>query len=221
MAYLDRADCLLRIKDRLNRPVADTAFTVSATDDVLLRMMTEAQDEITKLIATYIPDAMISAPTALVTADAGKTYTFGTDADAANYFPLGHFMVFATRADIPDFPLEPGVDFVFEGARIRIPANNTRTFADGGPWAQTVNAAVNQITGASEPSIPVITRLGLVEKTAAKAAVRLGLDPSEFDSAFNERWLEVLAAVRTQAMGKYGATLSNRSPAWWMSRRRI
>lgn len=213
MAYLDRADCILRIKDRLNRPATDTAFTISATDDVLLRMMTESQDEITKLIATYIPDAMITAPTAMTTADSGKTYTFGADVDTANYFPLGFFCVYATRSDIPDFPLEPGVDFVVEGTKIRMPNNATRTFSDGGPWAQTVNAA-NAITSSTEPTIPVICRLGLVEKTAAKAAVRLGLDPSEFDAAFNERWLEVLAAVRTQAMGKYGTTRRHRPSAW-------
>src|SRR5688572_23279592 len=101
MAYLDRADCVVRIKNRLNRPSSDTAFTRSVADDVILEFMTDAQDEITKAIATFIPDAMISVPTALTTADAGYTYTFGTDVDTAAVFPLGHFQVFSTRADIP------------------------------------------------------------------------------------------------------------------------
>lgn len=220
MAYLDRADVLLRVKDRLNRPASDTAFTISATDDVLLRMMSEAQDEITKLIATYMPDIMRSVPTALTTADLGKTYTFGTDVDSANYFALGFFSVFAQRSDIPDFPLEPGVDFMIEGTTLRTPNNSTRSYPDGGPWAQFIPAS-NVITSSTQPTIPVLCRLAMVERTAEKAAKRIGLDPAEFQAEFDKRWLEMLGAVRTQATGKYGATIQHRPRSWWAGRRRF
>lgn len=212
MAYLDRADIILRVKDRLNRPTTDSAFTIAATDDVWLRFMTEAQDDVTKMIATYIPDAMISVPTALVTADSGITYTFGTDTDSANYFPLGHFSVYASRSDIPDFPLEPGIDFIIEGTRLRMVNNVARTFGDGGPWAQTVNAS-NVITSSTQPSIPVICRMTMVEITAEKGARRLGLDSQEFKDAAGDAWAKVLTAVRSQAQGKYGAP-SRYRPQW-------
>lgn len=214
MAYLDRADCILRLKDRLNRPSTDSAFTVSATDDVWLRFMTEANDELTKLIAAFVPDAMIGVPTALVTADSGKTYTFGTDVDSANVFPLGFVNIYDTRNDIPDYPLIPGVDYTLEGTRIRIPYNVTRTFSDSGPWAQFINAA-NAITSSTQPTIPVLFRLAMVERTAAKGARRLGLDGSEFEAEFEKRWMEGLMAVRTQANGKYGANVSRRNWSYW------
>lgn len=175
--------------------------------------MTEANDEITKLIATYIPDAAISVPTALVTADGGKTYTFGVDADANAYFPLGWFNVYAERVNIPDYPLEPGIDFEVEGTRLRFPYNTGRTFADGGPWAQTINATSVAITSSTQPTIPQICRLAMVEYMAAMGAERLGLDRSAFDDEFNKRWVTVLSAVRTQAMQKYAAPLGRRS-AW-------
>lgn len=209
MTYLNTADCVRRMKVGLNRPATDGAFTVTTADDVLYDALTEAQDAMTKLIATYIPDCMISDPTAMVTADSGKTYTFGTDVDSARYFPLGNFSVFATRADIPDFPLLPGVDYLVEGTKIRMPNNTTRTFADGGPWAQTINAS-NVIASGTEPTIPVICRLAMIEKAKSLVAPRVGLDSAAFDQDFNERWLEVLAAVRTQVVTKQGAPLSRR-----------
>lgn len=212
MAYLDRADCIQRVKNRLNRPTTDSAFTRSGTDDVILEFMSEAQERVTKMIATYIPDVMVTAPTALTTADSGLTYTFGTDADTANKFPMGHFSVYAARSDIPDFPLEPGVDFVIEGTKLRMVNNNARTFGDGGPWAQTVSAS-NVINGSTEPTIPVICRATMVELTAEKCARRLGLDSQEFKDAAGDAWGDVLTAVRSQAQGKYGAPLSRR-PRW-------
>lgn len=220
MAYLDRADCLVRAKNRLNRPATDTAFTRSATDDIWLDFMTEANDELTKLIATFIPDIMVGSPLALSTADSGKTYTFGTDIDSANVFPLGWFSIFESRESMPDYPLVPGVDYTIEGTKIRIPNNNTRTFADGGPWVQMVPAA-NVITSSSQPTIPVLCRLAMVERMCEKASARLGMDPSPFEQQFAERWNEVLYAVRTQVMSKYGDTMRNRGASWWANRRRI
>jgi hypothetical protein len=217
VAYLDSADLIRRMKVKLNRPSTDAAFTVTSTDDALYDALSEAQDSVTKLIATFIPDCMISAPTALSTADSGATYTFGTDADSAAKFALGFFSVYETRADIPDNPMEPNIDFVIEGTKLRILNNLTRTFADSGPWAQTVSAS-NVISSATQPTVPVICRMTLLEKACEIAADRLGLDSSKFASNAGERWMEVLAAVRTQAKGKYGATLLNRPRSYFMRR---
>lgn len=213
MAYLDRTDLIRRLKVRLNRPATDAAFTVTSTDDAYDDALTEAQDELTKLIATYIPDVMTLAPTSLTSSDGGYLYTFGADADTANKFALGFFSVFATRADIPDNPLVPNVDFLIEGTRLRIlPVNTPRTFSDSGPYAMYVPAS-NVISSSSAPTIPVICRMALLEKAGEFACRRLGLDSSEFKDGFAEAWAAVLASVRTQAQGKYGAPLSRRPRA--------
>ena len=221
MALYDSADCARRIKVRLNRPTTDRIFTVTTADDVIYDALTEAQDRITKLIATYIPDGLWTVPTALTTADSGKTYTFGTDVDAAAIFALGHFHVYPDRAAIPDFPLVEGVDYTVEATRIRTPNNTTRTFGDGGPWAQYV-APSNVITAATQPTIPKIARLALIsDATRRCAADRLGdgMKAAEQEASFQSDWLEVLAAVRTQSYGKGGRTLTQRRYGigrhWW------
>lgn len=220
MAYLDSADIIRRAKLRLNRPASDTAFTASVADDILYDFATEEQDELTKLCATFIPDALLTAPTALTSADGGYTYTFGTDTDSANIFALGHFQVFSVRADIPDNPLVPGIDFTVEGTKIRMPNNVPRSFGDGGPWAQTVNPS-NVMASGTPPTIPKILRLCLVARVASRGAKRLGLDPSDHDSDANDAWLSVLAAVKSQAMSKGGATMQDRPRSWWATRRVI
>lgn len=218
MAYLDSADIIRRVKLRLNRPSSDTAFTISTADDVLYDFASEEQDEITKLCATFIPDALLTAPTALTTADSGLTYTFGTDVDTAAIFALGHFQVFAVRADIPDSPLIPGVDFTVEGTKIRMPNNVPRTFGDSGPWSQTVNPS-NVMTSATQPTIPKILRLCLVSRTASRGAKRIGLDPAEHDADAGEAWLTAMAAVKSQAASKGGAPLLQRPRSFMAGRR--
>jgi hypothetical protein len=219
VAYLDSQDIIRRAKLRLNRPTVDTAFTVGGTDDVLYDFASEEQDEITKLCAIFIPDALVTAPTALTTADGGFTYTFGTDVDSAAIFALGHFSIFATRNDIPDNPLIPGIDFTIEGTKIRIPNNQARSFADGGPYAQTVNPS-NVMTSSTQPTIPKILRLVLVARVAARGASRLGLDASEHNAASEASWQNVMVAVKTQMQDKGGATLQAR-PRSFFSRRRL
>lgn len=209
MAYLDSADIVRRIKLRLNRPTTDEAFTVSTTDDVLYDFASEAQDRVTKLIATFIPDAMWTVPTATATSDSGKTFTVGTDVDGDTIMALGHYRVYATRSDIPDNPLIPGVDYTTEGTLIRIPNNNTQVFGDGGtPWLQYV-APSNVMTSTTQPTVPKIARMCIVSDGARRCAERLGEDSSKHDSQFNADWLELLAAIKTQASQK-NATPNNR-----------
>lgn len=217
MAYLDAADCAVRVKNRLNRPTSEQAYTRSTTDDVLYEMMTEANDHIVKRIATFIPDAMISAPVELVSTDSGKTYDFPDDADSNAAFALGHFKLYENQESIPDYPLVAGVDFTVEstntadgGTVIRIPARQTRTFTDGGPYAQYV-APSNVITSSTQPTIPKFARKPMVADMARQAFDRLGLDSAGAEADFQREWLETLAAIRTQASGKYGRTLRYRS----------
>lgn len=216
IAFLDSADCTRRIKIRLNRPTTDQAFTVTTTDDVIYDFLSEAQDRVTKLVATFIPDAMWTVPTAITSADSGKTYTFGTDVDTAAIFALGHYRVYATRADIPDNPLIPGDDYTVEGTLIRIPNNSTRTFTDSGPYIQYV-APSNVIASGTQPTIPKIARPAMISDATRRCAERLGegQKASEQEAQFSSDWIELLAAIKTQTSGKmssgslYGRTRSN------------
>ena len=217
MALFDSADIIRRVKLKLNRPATDTAFTVLVADDVLYDFGTEEQDEITKLCAAFIPDALITAPTALTSSDSGLTYTFANDADSAPLFAFGHYRVYPTRADIPDWPLEPGVDFEVENTKIRMTNHTARTFSDGGPWVQAVYPS-NAMAAATQPTIPKICRTTLIHRIASRAADRLGLDPSKHDNDAAESWVTVLAAVKNQAWEKGGATLRHRNRAWWTRR---
>jgi hypothetical protein len=219
MAYLDSADIVRRAKLRLNRPATDEAFTATTADDVLYDFATEEQDEITKLLAVYVPDALWTVPTALTSSDGGYTYGFGTDTDGAAIFALGRFHVYEARTHIPDTPLVVGVDFTVEGTVLRMPHQSPRTFADSGPWAQYV-APSNVITSSTQPTIPKIARLCLVARVASRGAKRLGLDPSEHDADAEASWLQVLAAIRTQAHGKGGAPYAHRPRTYdWRFRR--
>lgn len=221
MAFLDSADIVRRIKLRLNRPTTDQAFTVTTTDDVLYDFATEAQDRVVKLLATFAPDAMWTAPTALSTADSGKTFTFGTDVDAASIFAMGHYRVYDSRSAIPDNPLIAGIDFTVEGTLIRIPNNSTRAFSDGGtPWVQWVSPS-NVVTSATQPTLPKIARMAMISDGARRAAERLDQDPSKHEASFQSDWVEILAAIKTQANGKSasysgrGRTYTTGDLHWW------
>lgn len=163
----------------------------------------EAQDRVTKLVATFVPDALWTVPTAITSADSGKTYTFGTDVDTAAIFALGHYRVYATRADIPDNPLRPGDEFTVEGTLIRIPNNNTRTFTDSGPYIQYV-APSNVIASGTQPTVPKIARPAMISDATRRCAERLGESQkaAEQEGQFMSDWIELLAAIKTQASFK-------------------
>lgn len=57
-----------------------------------------------------------------------QVFTFGTDDNGYAIAPIGKVGIYATAADIPDYPWREGQDFVRAGATaIRIPNNGTYT----------------------------------------------------------------------------------------------
>lgn len=214
-ALYSSTDLARRIKLRLGRPTTDAAFTVSAADDVLYDFLTEAQSRLTLMLASYTPDALWTVPTALVSEDGGYTYGFGDDTDGEAIFALGQFRLYAQRSDIPDTPLEPGVDFVVDGLLLRTPNFTARTYSDGGPWCQYV-APSNVITATTQPTVPKLARPALISGAiAAGAAARVGLDPSMHEDRFLREWADILTALRTQAFAKSGQA---RTTQRWRSR---
>lgn len=226
MAYLDSADLVRRGKLRLARPSTDSAFTVSSTDDAWYDFATEAQDRVNRDLGVFVPDAVWTVPTEISSTDGGSTYTFGTDVDGESVIAFGHFTLYENRESIPDFPLIPNVDYTIEGSGtdggtvIRIPFNTTRTFTDGGPWAQYA-APSNVVTSSTQPTIPKMARTVMLDDMEKRAWKRLGLSDkaAEAEEQYQEDWLQLLALIRTQSAAKGGATLTNRPRSFWRMRR--
>lgn len=195
MATWDSADCLARCKRFARRPATDESYL----DTDWYAVLTEAQAEAVADIAARSPDALYGSPVLLTTADSGATYTFGTDAAADNEFPLGHAEIYASLSAIPDEPLEPGIDFIVEGQKIRIPNNKTKTFS-AGPYARFV-LQPRTIDASNAPTIqPKSARMTIVYGAVGKWASRpgSGADPSYWEKKRDEALGKWLLLLRTQ-----------------------
>lgn len=197
MALYSSADCVLRVKKRLNRPATDEVFTYSTADDVIYDALTDAQAQLIDRLAAIVPDAVLGDPLLLTSADGGKTYTFGADVDTASVFPMGHYKLYASLSDIPYTPLIPGADYLVEGTKVRIPSDQSRTFG-AGPYAQIVTPG-NVISAASEPTLLKQARPVMISMAcAALAGERLHMDPSPYLYAADREMEAVLASLRTR-----------------------
>lgn len=214
MALFTTADLLRRAKVILNRPATDEVFTVSSTDDVWYDFLTQAQIEVHGTLASIVPDAMYNSLTLLTTADSGASFTFGTDADSDNITPYGHFEVYPTLNSFPDGPLVEGVDFIYEGSKLRIP--NGRTIDT--PYARWVTPP-NVIASGTEPTLlPKRARLLIAYKAAALAAKqRLKQDPSSYEESYQSLLASILLGIKTAAFGLGGRANGRRDVdvGWW------
>lgn len=216
MAYLDSADLLAKVKRALNRPTTDELFS----DSDIYAWLSEGQRELVAKIATHAPAMLRVAPTALTSSDGGYTYSF-----PSGIRPLGYVRLYATRSAIPSDPLVPGVDFTWEGDRIRMPAHTTRTFADGGPWAQWVAEVTTEISASVEPVVyPTDARRWLVAYACEQAAYRANQDPTPWLLQQARIWsgnpadvsdTGLLGALKSQAWQQHAPARGAR--AWWHS----
>lgn len=190
-----------RVVFRLNRPSTDEAFTVSTTNDVIYNALTEEQALAVQRLSPIVPDALEGSPVLLTSADGGKTYTFGTDVDGSNTVALGHYKLYASLSDIPFTPLIPGADYIVEGALVRIPSNQSRTFGDG-PYAQ-FTSPTNVIDASTEPTIFALARPYVVSRACARlAGERLHTDPSPYLFQAEQEFSSLVAALRTRNGGQ-------------------
>lgn len=196
MADYDSSDLLARAKRYARRPATDESY-----DDVAwYASLTESQGEAIAFIVTRAPDAQYGDPVLLTTSDGGYTYKFGTDPDGDPEFPLGHCEIYASKNNIPEEPLEPVVDFLLEGTKIRIPGNRTRAFADGGPYARFV-LLPRKINATNQPTlVPKTARMiivyGAVERWASRPGS--GADPTYWEKRKKEEMGAALLLYRTQ-----------------------
>lgn len=217
MAPWDSADCLKRLKYDARRPAVDQAIT----DPMWYDWLTQGQEEAYGDLFTRFPDFAYAPPSALVTADNGLTYTYGLDAAGDPKWPWGHAEIYWTLQSIPDSPMEPGVDFIFEGGRIRFPGGRTRRFSGGGPYARFVADPDIAIDAAHPPLLmPKSTRILLLDLALERAAGRpgSGMNPQQFRDRYNRHLVKAWEKFATMynMMGSQAAGSDNLS-GWWMS----
>lgn len=201
-------DLLRRVKQYSRRPATDA----SVTDEMWYDFMTEAQVEVFSDLFTRFPAMQWSAPMLLTTADGGKTYSFGLDADGDPIYPMGHTEVFPNLRSIPDSPLVYGVDYQLEGYVLRIPGDRSRLFP-GGPYARFVARPDQAITDVANPLLfPKEARMLLVWKALQSWASRpgSGADPTYYAVQYQQALDKELLKAATA----YNHNLDH-SGKWW------
>ena len=166
------------------RPATDQALT----DPVWYGFLSDAPAEVYPRLFSCFPDLGFTAPALLVTADAGRTYTFGLDAAGDRLFPFGHVEIYPSLTAIPDDPLIPNEDFLMEGGRIRMLNNRPRTFPAGPYWRGALVPDAT-IDAANPPQLyPKSARLLLVWKALEAWASRpgSGADPRYYADRYQK-----------------------------------
>jgi hypothetical protein len=217
MPLWDSAYCLEYCQDASRRPPTDAAMPAARW----YRLLTASQPEVYDDLFTRYPDYGYSAPVGpLATADGGKTYTFPVDADGDPRRPIGHAELYPNLRAIPDYPLEPGVDFIFESGLIRIPNDRTRLF-NAGPYARFVAMADRPIDAGNNPQLqPKHARELLCLKALEKWARRPGSGsrPTYWKSLYDERLQKIYAELATAYnMRGSQAGAATGGQVWWYS----
>lgn len=179
MATWDKADCLSKFNSFAQRPSSD-----EISDATKYQWLSMAQQEVYHELATHVPHVLYGAPTALTTSDS-KTFTF-----ASSITPIGHVEIYPNLQSIPDSPLIEGVDFLWEGGRLRIP--NDRTWASSATlYARYVDTPAD-ITASVDPVLtPSPARELIVFKGVQLFAPTVGDDALE--SRMAQRYALALA----------------------------
>lgn len=91
--------------------------------------LSRAQSTVVQLIAQRYPKALYQAPTALIRASDGKTFSFGDDDNGNPIVPLGYVQIATTQSAFSGDATFNGWredrDFIDEGDHIRMPSNRT------------------------------------------------------------------------------------------------
>lgn len=217
MALWDTADLLRRLQNLSRRPSSDQATTPAKWYDYL----TEAQQEVYDDVFPRFPDFGYSAPIQLTTTDGGITYIFGLDSDGDPLQPFAHIELYPNQTSIPDAPLVPGYDFMFEAGRIRFPAGKARSWSGGGPWARFVADPSAPIDAGHQPQLqPKEARILLVYKALEQWASRpgSGAKPEYYEDKYNKRLTKLIMRLST-AYNMQGAQAAGADAqrAWWYS----
>ena len=208
------SDLLADFKFFANRPTTDE----STTDAQIYRLLTLAQQMETEWLAATFPGIMMTAPTLMVTADGGLTYTLSTnDEDGLDDFPFGHAELYATNPSGRELYGStygsPSGDFVFEGSTVRAPGGTAGSFSSG-PYIRYV-AVPGTLNAATEPTLkPAFARPLITYRALVMWANRGGMrDARPFQEMYDIKRQSVTMALTTQYGRNTDSALSG--IRWW------
>lgn len=166
-----------------------SAVDESLTDAEIYILLSAAQQHSYGMFAIHFPEVLYEVPTIMTTADGGKTYTF-----ASSVFPFGNVEIRSSlngNLMIPGTNWDGNCDYVWEGDRIRIPNNRSRTFS-AGPYARYIKMP-SDITALVEPTLkPSFARPLILYYALYLWAERGGgvnqVDPNRYLGMFQSAW---------------------------------
>lgn len=210
----DSPDLLAKLRRALRRPTIDP----QSTDVDLYALLTDAQEYWYSRLAAHVPQALLTPPTLLTTADGGETYTFGVNAATGEpVTPRGHVVLRESASGRPIYPGAEWMDdrFILEGSKIRWGNGRKRLFS-AGPIARWVPEPA-AISAASPPSLqPPHGRVLIVDKAAAEWSRAGGLrDPQPYLDKAADEWNRILTELRTQYHGIGAEGVGEEDARWW------
>ena len=216
-------DLLTRVRRKLPNP-QNTDFP--SNTDVYAEMQ-EATLEFARDVLQPCPFLTMQAPTLMTSADSGLTWQYGTDADGNPISPLGACAIYRRKEDVPDFPMERGVDYLDETIQIRMPANRADpiSYPDGAPYFYGNVPQVYVDSSHNPAAQPVDVRMAIVWRTVANLLIDLNADETKAERRYAELlqkivWSEQLASQNAGALLSSRSTLPSRfrrmlSPYYW------
>jgi hypothetical protein len=222
MTY-NKAWLVALFKRKARRPTTDGGLD----DTSIYRYLAIGQERAYERIAMHKPEVLYGARTLMVTTDAGLSYRFGVDADAANITPMGHVEVYASANAA--YPLRPGpswdanADYIHDGAVIRFPLGRARLFPAGPYFRGVLRPA--EISASQEPTlVPLEARLVIVLQALVEWAEEDGArDPEPFQKAVTRFWsgspddpTDQGFIGRLKTMNAFdGASAESSAGGWW------
>ena len=153
------ADLLARFNSLGVRPIPPANDVMP--DATKYQFLSDAQQYTLDRIASISPKTLYGDPQLMISSDGGLTYGFGTDSVGTPLFPIGKATIYSSLSSIPGGAWRPGIDYLDEGAVIRLP-NNT-PFAGPLYWygvtpVETLSASVEPIMQPPASRTLIVTR---------------------------------------------------------------
>lgn len=186
------SDLLDRFNRLSGRPTSD-----SISPTVKYGFLADAEQYVLNRIASIAPKVLYGAPAAMSTADGGLTWTFGTDGNGYALFPMGKAGIYPSLASIPGGAWLPGIDYLDEGVRIRMPNNSP--FVGPLYWygltpTQQMSASVQPVL--QPPSARILDVIQAV-KVFAESAMRNPALADRMDLRFEREFGQTMTMLRT------------------------
>ncbi len=190
------ADCLTRFNAWAGRPSSDAITAAEKYERIA-----DGQEAVLIEVANVAKNSIIGAPTAMTSADGGYVWTFGTDGNGYANFPLGLASIYPNLDAIPDYPWQPGIDYLDEGTQIRIPNN----IAWSGPLYWRGITAPQRISASVQPFIqPPQSRILIVIKAVQQFAeeyLRNAAIVDEMQMRWDREWPKHATMLRRHFRG--------------------